>query len=77
MHNKYVKHLKSKRLPIILVVLILLFSFVSISGLSTITGNKNPSVGTMRASAQEPAGINSDNKVDVFDLSVLLIEWIG
>lgn len=55
---------------------VFLFALVSVLGLSLITGNeKQSNVGTSHASAQEPTDINNDNKVDVFDLSILLGKW--
>jgi polysaccharide biosynthesis protein PslG len=65
---------RGKRLTLFSAIII--FAIISVFGLSLITGNKDQSsIGTTLASAQEPADINSDGKVDVFDLSVLLGKW--
>ena len=54
----------------------IIFALVAIFGLSLFTRNvKQSNIGTSQASAQEPADINNDNKVDVFDLSILLGKW--
>ena len=59
-----------------LVLFAAVFALVAVFGLSFITGNDRQSnIGTSHASAQEPADINNDNKVDVFDLSILLSKW--
>jgi hypothetical protein len=55
---------------------IIIFSLIAVFGLSLITGNKDQTnIGNSLASATEPADINNDNKVDVFDLSILLSKW--
>jgi Cellulase (glycosyl hydrolase family 5) len=55
---------------------ITIFAFIAVFGISLITGNtKQSGVGSSSASAQEPADINSDGRVDIFDLSTLLSNW--
>lgn len=55
---------------------IVVFAFIAVFGLSVFTGNKqDTSIGTSKASTQEPSDINSDGIVDIFDLSTLLSNW--
>jgi hypothetical protein len=64
------------RLLFYLAIAIIIFSLIAVFGLSLITGNKEQTnIGNSLASATEPADINNDNKVDVFDLSILLSKW--
>lgn len=53
-----------------------LFALIAVFGVSIFTQNSSDSnIEKSKASAQEPADINSDNKVDIFDLSILLANW--
>lgn len=59
-----------------ILVIILLFAAFAVSGLSALRAPfSRPGIERSGASAQEVADINSDNKVDVFDLSILLAKW--
>jgi hypothetical protein len=61
---------------VLIFLAIIIFSLIAVFGLSLITGNKDQTnIGNSLASATEPADINNDNKVDVFDLSILLSKW--
>lgn len=62
------KHSKNKYIAVFSIAL---FAMFTTSGLGFVLNNKSTSIGTSSASAQEPADINNDNKVDIFDLSIL------
>lgn len=56
--------------------LVMAFAIVAVWGLSLFTGDEQQTnIGVSSASAQEPSDINNDNKVDVFDLSIVLSKW--
>ena len=66
---------KHKNITIIAVT-VLFFTIFSIFGTSPLMRNDAYSnIGTVFASAQEPADINNDNIVNIFDLSTLLSKW--
>jgi hypothetical protein len=74
-HQKTKRILRSKKLR--LLIFISTFAVVTVFGISILTGNTQQSnIGTSLASAQEPADLNNDNKVDVFDLSYMLNRWL-
>ena len=74
--NKHGINRYPKQTVLRLVIFAAVFALVAVFGLSFITGNDRQSnIGVSSASAQEPADINNDNKVDVFDLSILLSKW--
>lgn len=53
-----------------------LFFISAVMGVSVFTRNEHQSnIGSSKASAQEAADINNDNKVDALDLSTLLTSW--
>lgn len=67
---------KAKTTKFILIPSILIFALISVFGISLLTGDSRQSnVGISYASAVEPADINNDNSVNVFDLSILLGRW--
>jgi hypothetical protein len=75
-NNKPDNYNRLKKNYLIVSVILIIFSLTAVFGLSLITGNKDQTnVGNSLASATEPADINNDNKVDVFDLSILLSKW--
>jgi hypothetical protein len=70
------KFIHNKQKTFVYMSLVIIFSLIAVFGLSLITGNKEQTnIGNSLASATEPADINNDNKVDVFDLSILLSKW--
>lgn len=64
----------AKKFSVIIPVIV--FAVFSVFGLSIFTFDKNDTnVNKSKASAQEPADINSDGTVNIFDLSTLLSNW--
>ena len=55
-------------------LLVLAIAIIATANFS-IFNNPISNIGSSNASAQEPADINNDNKVDIFDLSTLLSKW--
>lgn len=73
--NKILKKNKHSK-ALITLSAISVFALVAVFGFSILTGNTDQSnVGTSYASTTEPADINNDNTVNVFDLSILLSKW--
>ena len=55
---------------------VVVFALFAVFGFGLVTGNnQKTSIGMASASAQEPADINNDNVVNIFDLSTLLSKW--
>lgn len=55
---------------------VFVFAFIAVFGMSVFTLNsKDSNIKQSKASAQEPADINSDESIDIFDLSTLLSSW--
>lgn len=67
---------KNNKIILYSTVTVLTFSIFAVFGLSFVTKNQQDGgVGRSSASAQEPADVNNDNKVDILDLSLLLSKW--
>ena len=73
-HTIEKKHLHSTYL--VYIVTIFVFASIAVFGPSLFTlNNRLSTAGMAFASAQEPADINNDNVVNIFDLSTLLSKW--
>lgn len=64
-HNKRSQHIK-------VTIIVALFAAIAVLGFGIV---KNTGIMNTFASTELPADINSDGKVDVFDLSILLGKW--